>query len=141
MTGFRCSSSSACASLPGPRYPQAVDVVPVAAGRRRESRPGRRALVVRSLVELTGPTAGVAELPHRMIWQEPRHRRFDLDDPYQLCRVYEIVLREAIRLDELRTWLDAVTLQRIWPDLYLPRGVRQVWEERYPELTRSGMAA
>lgn len=93
-----------------------------------------------SLTELTGPTAGVAELPHRMIWQEPRHRRFDLHDPYQLCRVYEIVLREAIRLDELRTWLDAATLQRIWPDLYLPRGVRQAWEERHPELTRAGAA-
>ena len=116
-------------------------MVPVEAGRRRVSRPGRRALVVRSLAELSGPSAGNVELPHRMIWQEPRHRRFDLDDPYQLCRVYEIVLREAIRLDELRTWLDAATLRRIWPDLYLPRGVRQAWEERFPELTRSRAAA
>jgi hypothetical protein len=116
-----------------------VDAVPVAADRRLQSRPGRRALVIPTLTELTGPTGGVVELPHRLVWQEPQHRRFDLDDPHQLCRVYEIVLREAIRLDELRAWLDAATLHRIWPDLYLPRGVRRAWEERHPELTRAGL--
>jgi hypothetical protein len=130
-----------CTSLPGPRYPHAVDSVPVAAGRRRESRPGRRALVIPTLSELAGPTGGVVELPHRLVWREQQHRRFNLDDAYQLCRVYEIVLREAIRLDELRAWLDAATLRRIWPDLYLPRGVRRAWEERHPALTRSGLAA
>jgi hypothetical protein len=118
-----------------------VDAGPVAAGRRRESRPGRRALVVPTLTELRGPTGGVVQLPHRLVWQAPEHRRFDLGDPYQLCRVYEIVLREAIRLDELRAWLDAATLRRIWPDLYLPRGVRAAWEERHPELARSGLVA
>jgi hypothetical protein len=97
--------------------------------------------VIPTLAELRGPSGGVVELPHRLVWQAPRHGRFDLDDPYQLCRLYEIVLREAIRLDELRAWLDAATLRRIWPDLYLPRGVRAAWEERHPELTRSGLAA
>lgn len=111
-----------------------MDTVAVLAGRRRESRPGRRALVIPALAELGGPAGGPVELPHRMLWQEPRRRRFDLDDPYQLCRVYEIVLREAIRLDELRAWLGAATLRRIWADLHLPRGVRQAWEERHPEL-------
>jgi hypothetical protein len=78
----------------------------------------------------------MVELPHRLVWQSPVLRRFDLDDPYQRCRLYEIVLREAIRFDELRAWIDGPTLREVWPDLYLPRGVRQAWEERHPELAR-----
>jgi len=34
--------------------------------------------------------------------------------------------REAARPDELRTWLEGPTLIRLWPDLYLPRGVRSI---------------
>ena len=83
----------------------------------------------------------MVELPHRMVWQERQHRRFDLDDAYQLCRVYEIVLREAIRFDELRTWIEVATLRRIWPELYLPRGVRQAWEQRHPDLAHPGLTA
>jgi hypothetical protein len=96
------------------------------------ARPGRRALVAPDLGELHGPTSGVIELPHRLFWQ--KDRRFDLDQPFILQWVYEMVLREAIRLDELRTWLDGPTLVRLWPALYLPRGVRRDWEARHPEL-------
>jgi hypothetical protein len=88
------------------------------------------------LSELRGPTGGSVELPHRLVWQSPVLRRFDLDDPYQRGRLYEIVLREAIRFDELRAWIDGPTLCEVWPDLYLPRGVRQAWEERHPALAR-----
>jgi hypothetical protein len=55
--------------------------------------------------------------------------------------LYENVLREAIRFDELRTWLDGATLQRLWPQLILPRGVRQAWEEKHPLLARLRTAA
>jgi hypothetical protein len=113
-----------------------VDVAAARSGRRHESRPGRRALVIPDLAELRGPTSGVVELSHRLVWQAAPLRRFDLDDPYDLWTVYETVLREAIRYDELRRWLDGPTLIRLWPELILPRGVRAAWEERFPALCR-----
>ena len=115
---------------------------PGASGARRHlSRPGRVALVTETLDELRGPTSGVVELPHRLVWQAKDHRRFDLDDRYQRGRMYEVVLREAIRFDELRTWIDARSLVALWPELYLPRGVRRAWEERHAALASTHAAA
>jgi len=79
------------------------------------------------------------ELPHRLFWQPDRH--VDLDRPGLLAWMYETVLCEAVRLDELRAWLDGPTLVRLWPDLFVPRGVRQAWEERHPVLARRRSAA
>jgi hypothetical protein len=113
---------------------------PGASGARRHlSRPGRVALVTETLDELRGPTSGVVELPHRLMWQANRH--VDLDDSFERRWAYEIVLREAIRVEELRAWLDAGTLRELWPQLILPRGVRRAWEERHPELARQRTAA
>src|SRR5258705_13524695 len=94
---------------------------------RYQSRPGRLALVTPTLQELHGPTGGEVVLSHRLVWQAEPLRHFNLDDSFDRLQVYEIVLREAIRLDELRTWLNAGILREIWPDLYLPRGVRRAW--------------
>lgn len=110
-------------------------------GPRLLSRPGRLALVIGDLAELYGPVTGVVELPHRMVWLPPEDRRFDLGDPYDRTRVYEIVLREAVQFDELRTWLDAAMLRRLWPQLFLPRGVRLAWEQRHPQLVSRWAAA
>jgi hypothetical protein len=96
-------------------------------------------LVALSLEELNGPTSGVVELPHRLMWQADR--LLDLDDPYERRWLYEIVLREATRFDDLRAWLDGSTLRRLWPELILPRGVRQAWEERHPTLRRLRLAS
>ena len=98
----------------------------------------RRAVVAADLAELHGPTSGVVELPHRLFWQPDRH--VDLDNPALLAWTYETVLREAVTPEELRTWLDGPTLIRLWPHLYLPRGVRQAWERQHPAL-RSASAA
>jgi len=108
---------------------------------RLTSRPGRLALVVPDLSTLRGPTTGVVELSHRLVWLPAQDRRFDLDDQYDLLKVYEIVLREAVQVDELATWLDAATLRRLWPELILPRGVRRAWELRYPDLAGHRAAA
>jgi hypothetical protein len=99
------------------------------------SRPGRPALVIGDLAELRGPVTGVVQLPHRMVWLPPEDR------PYDRARVYEIVLREAVQFDELRTWLDAGTLRRLWPQLFVPRGVRLAWELRHPGLATQRAAA
>ncbi|WFE40345.1 hypothetical protein [Micromonospora sp. WMMD998] len=104
-----------------------------------EARPGRLAVVADDLNELTGPTTGIVELPHRLFWQPDRH--VDLDQPGLLNWMYETVLTEAVHPDELRTWLHGVTLARLWSTLYLPGGVRRAWEERHPGLRARDVAA
>jgi hypothetical protein len=96
------------------------------------ARPDRPVLVTDSLEELTGPEHGVVELPQRLMWNP--NRRFDLDDPDLLLWMYENVLREAIRRDELRQWINGRILVRIWGQLNLPRGVRRAWEARHAHL-------
>ena len=96
------------------------------------ARPHRPVLVAGTLTELTGPAAGVVELPLRLWWNPVR--TFDLGEPTMLAWMYENVLREAIRVDELRTFLDGPTLVRLWPQLNLPRAVRAAWEARHPRL-------
>lgn len=99
---------------------------------RHEARPGRRAVVAADLSQLRGPVSGVVELPHRLHWQPDR--RVNIDNPALLRWMYETVLVEAVTAAELSTWLHGPTLVRLWPDLWVPRGVRQAWEDRHPQL-------
>ena len=110
-----------------------------AAQARHLARPGRRALVAADLGGLHGPVGGKVRLPLRLFWSLPDHQ-FDLDDADTLRWYYETVLREASRPDDLADYLDGATLARLWPDLYLPKGVRRAWEERHPSL-RAAVAA
>jgi hypothetical protein len=103
------------------------------------SRPGRRALVAADLDSLRGPVSGKVQLPLRLFWSLPDHQ-FDLDDLDTRRWYYETVLREASRPDDLTAHLDGATLVRLWPELYLPKGVRRAWEERHPSL-RAAVAA
>ena len=92
------------------------------------ARPHRPVLVAGTLHELTGPSSGLVRL-----WWNPQ-RTFDLDRTDTLLWMYENVLREAVRIDELRTYLHGPTLVRVWPRLNLPRGVRAAWEARHRAL-------
>src|SRR3954447_15602776 len=103
------------------------------------SRPHRPVLVAGTLDELTGPTRGAVELPLRLWWNP--HRAFDLGEPTMLAWMYENVLREAIRVDELRTFLDGPPLVRLWSELTPPRAVRAAWEARHPRLRLAAMRA
>ncbi|GAA2645161.1 hypothetical protein GCM10010399_93800 [Dactylosporangium fulvum] len=100
------------------------------------ARPHRPALVARTLEELRGPVHGTVELPQRLMWNP--QRRFDLDNRDLLLWMYENVLREAIRHDELRRFLNGRMLVRVWPDLNLPHAVRRAWEARHPRLRAAG---
>lgn len=106
----------------------------------RTARPGRQVLVAADLADLRGPAEGVVELPLRLFWSAP-DRTFDLGDPDALRSMYEKVLREAIRLDELAVYLNRARLVAVWADLFLPRDVRQAWEDRHPVLRRAAAAA
>jgi hypothetical protein len=100
---------------------------------RRLYEDGRPYTVPESLEELTGPTAGVVELPLRLDWSE--QGRYDLSDERERNLMYERVIREAMRVEDLRTYLHGPTLRRVWGQLWLPRKVREMWESRFRGLT------
>ena len=107
---------------------------------RYEARPGRRALVVTDLAALRGPAHGIVRLPLWLYWSGASPA-FDVDEPFMRRWLYEIVLREAASLEDLTSYLDRGTLIRVWPELYLPSGVRQAWEELHPALRDASAAA
>jgi hypothetical protein len=106
---------------------------------RYQSRPGRRAVVAADLAELRGPVEGMVELPLWLFWSSPGHV-FDLGDRDMRLWFYQTVLREAGREEDLAAYLDRDTLIELWPDLYLPAGVRRAWEDQHPVLRTAAAA-
>jgi hypothetical protein len=105
-----------------------------------QARPGRLPVVTPSLADLRGHTDGVVELPLWLFWSCPG-QRFDLGDRDMRLWLYQTVLREAGRQEDLASYLNGQTLVALWPDLYLPTGVRQAWEDRHPVLRAAAAAA
>jgi hypothetical protein len=97
-------------------------------------------MVAASLADLRGPTTGMVELPLWLFWSSPGHK-FDLGEREMRQWLYQTVLREAGRPEDLTTYLDGDTLIALWPDLYLPKGVRQAWEDQHPALLAAAAAA
>ncbi|NDL56768.1 hypothetical protein [Phytoactinopolyspora mesophila] len=88
-----------------------------------------------TLEELTGPTRGEVTLPSRLDWSE--QGTYNLDDPRELSVMYERVLREAMDVEDLCRYVNGAMLRRAWPRMFLPGRVRALWEERFPQLTRT----
>jgi hypothetical protein len=107
---------------------------------RYQARPGRAAVVAASLADLRGPVEGTVELPLRLFWSSP-DRTFDLAKPFMRRSLYETVLGEASRPEDLAAYLDGDTLTALWPELYLPDGIRQAWEDRHPALRAAAVTA
>ena len=105
-----------------------------------QARPGRRAIVVTDLADLRGPAHGVVELPLRLFWSAP-DRTFDLDQPSMRQALYETVLREASRPGDLTSYLNGEILAAAWPELFLPKSIRQAWEDQHPALRAARRAA
>jgi len=92
----------------------------------------RRYVVAAGLDDLRGPTRGMVTLDRSLDWSgDPQ---YDLDDEADLAIMYQTVLNEASTPEELARWLDADTLRRIWPALWLPPVLRSAWQSRFPEL-------
>jgi hypothetical protein len=87
------------------------------------------------LADLTGPTAGPLQLPITIDWGPRRVYQMGRDADRRI--VYERVLREAATTEEVGRFVDGAILVEVWPRLFLPRRVRRLWEERFPELTRA----
>jgi hypothetical protein len=64
-------------------------------------------------------------LPLTVNWSRPGHV-FQLSDRRQRARCYEAVLREGTPADLLR-FIDGALLVDLWPDLVIPREVREAW--------------
>ena len=105
-----------------------------------QSRPRSTLLVAADLIDLQGPTQGTIELPLRLFWSAP-DRTFDLDEVDALRSMYEKVLRAAVRMEDLSTYLNGGRLADVWADLFLPRDLRQAWEGRHPVLRHAAAAA
>ncbi len=105
-----------------------------------QARPGRRVLVALDLADLRGPVTGPVELPLRLFWSGTG-RTFDLSDPDIRQWVYETVLQNASRPADLTAFLDGKTLVALWPQLFLPKGVRRAWEDEHPVLRATAAAA
>jgi hypothetical protein len=89
------------------------------------SRAVRPFVVPGSLAELDGPTvAGRVRLPLHLDWSSGRE--YDLDDPADRARVYEIVLREGT-LDDLRTYIDPTRLADALQRMFLPTVIAATW--------------
>ena len=48
--------------------------------------------------------------------------------------LYQTVLREAVRMEDISAYLDGDRLIALWPDLFLPPGIRRAWEEQHSAL-------
>ncbi|MFI1828420.1 hypothetical protein ACH41E_18530 [Streptomyces sp. NPDC020412] len=92
-----------------------------------------------SLEELDGPTSGAVRLPRHIDWG-PAYE-YELGDAADLAVMYERVLREARSREDLQTYLDGITLWRLWAHLVLPSPLRALWEDRFPELADRRVAA
>lgn len=105
----------------------------VAVRTRHWQRPGKRAVVVTDLACLHGPVSGTVVLPHWLYWSPAGHS-WNLDDPGQARAMYEHVLNNVVEASDLTDYLDAGTLAALWPELWLPKGLRAAWEEYHPQL-------
>ncbi|MEV0396210.1 hypothetical protein [Polymorphospora rubra] len=95
-------------------------------------------VVADSLDDLRGPTKGRIALPHHLDWSgDPG---YDLDRPARLATMYKTVLNEASSVEDLHTWIDRQLLIQLWPQLWLPPRLRQLWERKFPELAAVGTA-
>ena len=70
--------------------------------------------------------AGVIRLPLHLWWSG--ERAFDMDDPVDRRRVYEIVLREGGEAD-VRRYIDREVLRAEIDALILPPDVERLWRE------------
>ena len=84
-----------------------------------------------TLDALSGPTEGMVELPLSVYWGPDATA--DLSTPAGVEKVYENVVREGTS-EIQEALLNADVLQRVWPQLRLPKRCRDTWETRFPEL-------
>jgi hypothetical protein len=76
----------------------------------------------------------VVELPLDLAWSGDRS--FDLADPGQRYLYHMTVLTSAVTREHYTGWLNAGLLRGDWGTLRLPRALKEIWQERFPEMGR-----
>lgn len=97
---------------------------------------GTATLMPDSLDDLAGPSNGVVRLPADLAWSG--RTSFDLADPAERYLCYMTVLTAAVAPEHYTRWLNADVLRSEWPHLRLPRRLRSLWQDRFPELAAAG---
>jgi hypothetical protein len=90
------------------------------------------------LDDLRGPTSGVVRV--RAYIDTGQDPTYDLDAEGDLLPLYSRVVRSGSVQDQCLL-LDRATLERLWPDLVLPRACREAWTRRFPHLGALGLRA
>ena len=85
------------------------------------------------LADLTGPASGHVVLPPELGWTG--RTDYDLDDPADAAVLYERVLVDAVRTQDVTRLLNAGQLLLLWSRLFLPTRVRHLWESRFSDLS------
>lgn len=89
--------------------------------------------VVGSLDALQGPGEGVLRLPHHVYWGP--QAECDLGQTEGVFKAYQAILREGTRADQEQL-LNAGLLVTVWDELMLPVRVRDLWENKFPQLAQ-----
>jgi len=97
-------------------------------GRSRSLGPDARPVAVPDDVDdpRHGKVTGLVQLPITIDWSGAAPLTYDLDDPRDRDRVYELVLREGGD-DDVRRHIDVEVLLTQWHALALPPRVRRAW--------------
>jgi hypothetical protein len=95
-------------------------------------------VVASRLGDLRGPTEGTVTLPHHIDWSG--RAIYDLGRPARLASMYKAVLNDASTVRDLREWLNKRALIELWPTLWLPPRLRELWESRFPVLAARRLA-
>lgn len=91
-----------------------------------------------ALADLHGPVDGRVELPADLVWSG--RRVFDLADETGRYLYYVTVLTCGVNREHYTAWLNADLLLELWPRLRLPRALRRIWQDRFPELEAAAVA-
>lgn len=88
----------------------------------------RPVAVPASFDDLHGALDGLVTLPVRLSWSGPADRRaLDLSNEHDRRMLYETVLTEGT-VDDVRNYVNAGELLRLWNALWLSPHVRRAWE-------------
>lgn len=89
-------------------------------------------MVPECLDDLQGPASGVITLPNRIYWQ-PGSRDFDVSVPIRCQMAYQPILAEGT-LEDIHHWINKDLLILYWDAIFMPRRLRMMWEDKFPEL-------
>ena len=88
--------------------------------------------VLDGLDTLRGPSNAVVSLPKTINWTPAN--KYDLTDRRAVKAMYEVVLREARKPEDIQPYVNRDLLRRVWRSLFLLPYVRDAWEAHNPEL-------